>query len=1083
MNLAERMLRLARREGLIRELPTGPGPVSAAATGGPTLQGLVDRALLSPAAVAKVLQLALAESSAEGSPPLPESWIAGPSEAFEEPADWGRYRDLRFLGAGGQGRVYRAFDTQLRRPVALKLLARADADAHLAEARVQAQVEHPNVCKVFDAGELEGRPYIALQLVEGRTLAELPLLRETAVEVMRDVAEAVHIAHRKGLLHLDLKPGNILAEVREQGQVHPLVTDFGLAALQAPQDGTLWGPYGTPPFAAPEQLDPRAGAPDRRTDVYGLGATLYTLLADAPPYAAEDREGMVRAILDGPPVPLRERVPAVPRELAAVVAKAMDERREGRYPSALAFAEDLQRWLEGQPVTALPTTILDRGVAWARRNPVASRALAAAAGVVLLSALALAWMQSRGRSDALAAARLGAQATEMETLLRQEYLLPAHDLRPAFARIRTRLAALQAESSRATRAPRAYALGRAHLLLGNWDAARTELGRARGLGFRTPESELAYGLALAEVHQRRAAEARTIPTESRRRARLEELERELRQPATEILRSQAPLLPERTAVLMARAALLEERPEEALGLVRAARTAPAERAEALRLEGAAHLERRRQLEAKGAHAEALAALEEAERALSAGRDVARSDPQIAFALAEAVGFRLSHERALGRPVGPSLDRARRLLAESLALHAQDASALKLEAHLLQQGGIAQESAGRMETAAFESALARMQEAVAAAPERGDLWAHLAYSCYALAARRNQLHQDPGPVFRTGERAVEMALQLSPQDWRGPWYGTLLAMSEALDLNLRALDARPPARRGAAWAQRALDLGGHGAVRFARGACLTHLAVAQLVHGEEPGEALAAAQQVLKEAVAQVPTDLVLRVNTSDLAVTQAQVLYVLGQDASATRAWAGALLEGVPADDRLRALAHLKVELLGVRLAGGRQRPEQLEDLSNRIRAFERAHQLPMPYERGYAAWAMAQVRISAGQDPSTAFREARRSLEEAGRVDRKGVDAPNDLALVLLEEARWRRTKGQPAGALLEEARAAIQRSRAIHAGQALLAALEAEALELESSGKDRAAARAKWQEALRGNPLLKGHPQLQALRAALEP
>lgn len=1081
MNLADRMLRLARREGLLQEPATGPAPAPSARTAGLTLQGLVDEGRLPSEAVPRLLRLALAEASSEGAPPLPESWVAGPPAILQEPADWGRYRDLRLLGAGGQGRVYRAYDIQLQRYVALKLLARADAEAHLAEARVQAQVEHPNVCKVFDAGELEGRPYIALQLVEGRTLAEVPLLRESAVEALRDVAEAVHIAHRKGLLHLDLKPGNILLEVREQGQFHPLVTDFGLANLQAHPGGTPLGPYGTPPFAAPEQLDSGAAPPDRRTDVYGLGATLYTLLADAPPFVAPDREAMMAAILGEAPIPLRERVPSVPRALAAVVEKAMHKRREARYSSALAFAEDLQRWLDGMPVSALPTTLLDRSTVWARRNPVASRALAAAAGVALLSAGSLVWMQSRAKGDALSAAQLGAQATEMETLLRQEYLLPAHDLRPAFARIRAKLAALQSETSRATRAPRAYAVGRAHLLLGNWESARTELGRARAYGYRTPESELAYGLALSEVYHRLAAEARSIPTEPRRRARLEALERELRRPAAEVLRSQAPLLPERAALLKARAALLEERPDEALELVRAARTAPAERAEALRMEGAAHLERRRQLEARGAHAEALAALEAAEQALTTGRDVARSDPQIALALAEAVGFRLSHERALGRPVGPTLERARQLLSDSLALHAEDASALKLEAHLLQQAGIAQESAGRMETAAFETALDRMQLAVAVAPERGDLWAHLAYSCYALAARRNQLHQDPGPVFRTGEQAVETALQRSPQDWRGPWYGTLLAMSEALDLNLRAMDARPAARRGAAWAQRALDLGGHGAVRFARGACLTHLAAAQLHHGDDPAAALAEAQAVLKEAVALVPADLVLRVNVSDLAVTHGAILHFLGRDAAPSLSWARALLEGVPADDRLRALAHVKVDVLEVRLAGPHLRPERVEAVAQRIRAFERTHQLPAHYERGYAAWALAQSRLSTGQDPSAAFADARRSLEEAGRVDRKGVDAPNDLALVLLAEARWRRTKKQPVAALLAATRAAILRSKSIHAGQALLPALEACARELESGKDGLAAAREKWAEALRSNPNLKGHPDLQALRSAL--
>jgi serine/threonine-protein kinase len=1088
MNFADRMLRLAQREGILLEPPTGPGPGSDARTGGLTLQGLVDGGRLRPEAVDRLLRLALAESSMEGAAPMPESWVAGTAVAVEEPKDWGRYRNLQLLGAGGQGRVYRAFDTQLQRPVALKLLARADAEAHLAEARLQAQVEHPNVCKVFDAGELEGRPYIALQLVEGRTLAEVPLLREAAVAALRDVAEALHFAHRKGLLHLDLKPGNILLEIREQGQVHPLVTDFGLATLQARPGPVPWGPYGTPPYAAPEQLDPTAAPPDRRTDVYGLGATLYTLLADLPPYEAPDRAAMVKAILGTAPIPLLERAPSVPKDLAAVVAKAMARGREARYPSALAFSEDLQRWLDGMPVLAVTSTALDRGVAWAKRNPLASKALTVATVVTVLAGTALAWMQVRARGDALAAARLGSVASEMETFLRQEYLLPPHDLRPAFAHLRARVTALKGDTRKASRAPRAYALGRAYLLLGNWEGARQELGRARDWGFNTPECDLAFGLALGEVYQRRAAEARSIPTEARRKARLAELEQEFRVPAVAVIRGQAAFLPERTATLLARVALLEEQPEEALRLAEAARSAPAEQAEALRLEGAAHLERRRQLDARGAHRDALAALDLAEAALVAARDVARSDPGIALALAEAVGWRLSHERALGLAIGPSLERAQQFLAAAKNLHAEDPSLLKLEAHLLQQGGIAQEATGQMVIKPFEEALERMEQAVRVAPERGDLWAHLAYSCYALAARRNQLHLDPGPVFHTGERAVKEALRHSPQDWRGPWYGTLLASAEALDLNLRGMDARAAAQRGAGWAAKALDLGGHGPVRYARGVCLTHLAVAEFNAGQNPGPNLDLAQKVLEEAVALVPNDQILRVNASDQALTASILLHFSGREGAPALARARALLEGIPPVDMLKSLAHLKVAVLELRLGMGTPTPATATALAQRLRDFEARYKLPVPYERGYVTQALAQSRLAAGLDPAAAFAEARRCLAEAEQQDRKGVDAPNDRAFAALTEARWRMTRNQPVLALLEEARAAIQRSRSIHPGQALLSALEAAALELQShlGGPQREALRAeagaKLQEALRRNPNLRGHPDLKPLRMALE-
>jgi serine/threonine-protein kinase len=194
----------------------------------------------------------------------------------------GRFRVERFLGAGGMGKVFRAFDRKLERAVALKLLTLPDAHAakrFLAEARAQARVDHPNVCQVFDAGEVKGRRFIVMQLLEGRTLSKVAddLTLEQKVAVVRSICEGVQAAHKLGLVHRDLKASNVIV-VEVDGERHPYVVDFGLAREVGPGGATVTGAAaGTPWYMAPEQV--AGAAVDRRTDVYALGVLLYRLPA------------------------------------------------------------------------------------------------------------------------------------------------------------------------------------------------------------------------------------------------------------------------------------------------------------------------------------------------------------------------------------------------------------------------------------------------------------------------------------------------------------------------------------------------------------------------------------------------------------------------------------------------------------------------------------------------------------------------------------------------------------------------------------------------------------------------------------
>lgn len=225
------------------------------------------------------------------------------SDGFKPPL-LEHYQLFGLLGKGGMGRVYKALDTRLNRYVAIKFLT-GDTPEHVArflrEARAQAQVEHENLCKVFEVDEAEGRPFIAMQLIKGQPLnaAASQMNLEEKLLVIKKVADGLHEAHRSGLVHRDLKPGNIMVEQGRDGRYKPYVLDFGLARLGEDLDLTMTGTIlGTPSYMSPEQTRGDIDLLDRRTDVYGLGATLYYLLAGKAPFTGPSQASVLMDILE-----------------------------------------------------------------------------------------------------------------------------------------------------------------------------------------------------------------------------------------------------------------------------------------------------------------------------------------------------------------------------------------------------------------------------------------------------------------------------------------------------------------------------------------------------------------------------------------------------------------------------------------------------------------------------------------------------------------------------------------------------------------------------------------------------------------
>jgi serine/threonine-protein kinase len=317
------------------------------------------------------------------------------------------------LGHGGMGIVYKARHLALKRTVALKMLAAghpysAERARFRAEAEAVARLQHPNIVQVFEVGETDGRPFLALEYVAGGSLAERlagqPLLPREAARLVAAMAEAMHLAHSRNLVHRDLKPGNVLLAGEADtplGQCQPKVTDFGLVRqLDADSGQTFDGMVmGTPSYMAPEQAEGRARSAGPAADVYALGAILYECLTGRPPFQGATPLAILEQVRNREPQTPSSLNSQVPRDLETICLKCLRKEPERRYSSARELADDLGRFVRGEPVAARPVGVAERVRKWVWRRPAAAGLLTA---VLLLVAFggSGAWLLHQQRAAA-----------------------------------------------------------------------------------------------------------------------------------------------------------------------------------------------------------------------------------------------------------------------------------------------------------------------------------------------------------------------------------------------------------------------------------------------------------------------------------------------------------------------------------------------------------------------------------------------------------------------------------------------------------------------------------------------------------
>jgi eukaryotic-like serine/threonine-protein kinase len=961
----------------------------------------------------------------------PRAGVGRPYAPSEAPpaAENERYEVLEPLGRGGMGDVYRARDRRLGREVALKFLRHGDADRTLRllqEARAQARVEHPNVCKVHEVGEIDGKAYIAMQLVAGQPLdrAVASMSLPEKVRVMQIVAEAVHEAHRLGVVHRDLKPSNVMVGRGPDGRWSPVVMDFGLAYEIArghglTETGTL---LGTPAYMPPEQARGDVRGVDQRSDVYSLGATLYDVLAGVPPFTAATSMGLLAKVLHDEPKPLRAHVPDLPADLETITLKCLSKDPDRRYPSARALADDLGRYLAGEPVSGRLPGALERLGRWARAHrPFMTTLALSLAAASSLSALGVrSWLEARrvaaqAATQVRLAGELGQEANEIEGFLRSAYELPLHDTSAERQRARERLgriAALAAATDGAGGGVVHYALGRGHLALGEFAAARDAFARARRAGYESPELYYALGRALGELYRRALDDARrgggVAWVAERRRA----IEAEFLAPALEAFEKGRGVKLESPPYLEGLIAFYRGDYDEAERAVRQAAAETPWLYDAKRLAGDVAYARALDRLERGAYDEARAGLEAAAGLYERATAVGRSDARAYEALAEAWLQRSEVDLRQGRPRGEALAAALAAADGAVVASPLSASTHTRRARVLMQRywSAKFQGDGADPKPVLDAWLETAGRAVALDPD--DVYAHdaLGVGHYQRALGAASEGKDPGPAFDEAAAWLTRALKRQPnypwalndlaQVYR--WQGSYLA-EHGLD---------PSAAFAAAERHFVRAIGSDPRYLFAHanlGDLYVDLAAHDLSRGRDPGGAVGRALEVGEQSLSIDQRYYLVRNQMARAELARAEFLSARGDD---------------PGPAAARAFDHLD-RSLAINPSLGRT-----------------------SLYRAQGQCLLARHALRTGGDPGAALEAGRAALDEADRRDRGCVDCRVTGARLGLVEAEWARQKARPF--------APIARRALGEAKQAVLAYPHLEA-HLEAARADRLLAEAE--------------------------
>ena len=697
-----------------------------------------------------------------------ESLTGDPFDRFPV-TEWDRYEIEEFIGRGGMGDVYKAKDPRLGRFVALKFLRRDDPDLierFTREAQAQARIDHDHVCPVYEVGEIDGHSYIAMQYVAGGSLkqiTDLLSLRQKA-QIMQSVADALHAAHLAGLIHRDIKPGNILVEHQPDEGWRPFVVDFGIARDVDSHDLTVTGMVlGTPAFCAPEQVRGESSKLDWRTDVYGLGATLYWFVTGRSPYEGGYPE-IITGVTERDPDPPRQLNADVPSDLETIILKCLEKEPDRRYATAREVAEDLRRFLAGEPIQARRASLIYKAGKKIRKHKVLTAVgLAAVAVMAILVALSIR-TEIEGRRRASIAQHFVEQAKEIESMARVAAMMPLHDRTLERQSILDRMDAIQKEMTdvgELASGPGHYALGRGLLTLGSLDDAERHLRIAVSNGYNSPGVSYSLGLVLGQLYERELRLARRHSDPELRDARVLQIENSLRNQALDYLRSSSGLRLEAPAYVEGLIAFYEGDLDAALAKSEQAYAEAEWLYEAKKLGGDIHLEMGTELALEGDYDAALTAFQRAGEAYEEAADIARSDPSINEGDCGRWTMVMELRGRRGVTAHDAFDQAVSACGRAVAIDPNRADVHERLARLYWQRADLANDRGDDPVPYLDDAIAAAERAIAIDPVSAVAHATLGGALIVAAQHHEGQGRDPLPDLQRAVASLQRAVELDP----------------------------------------------------------------------------------------------------------------------------------------------------------------------------------------------------------------------------------------------------------------------------------------------------------------------------------
>ena len=462
--------------------------------------------------------------------------------------DHPKYEMLQLIGRGGMATVYLAHDKKLNRNTALKFITMGHPELlkrFEREARAQAKVEHDHICKIYETDVWKGQHFIAMQYLPGKHLTEFlenqPIERK--VQMVRDVANALHAAHSAGLIHRDLKPSNIIV-VLEDDQPKSYLTDFGIALdTDDIRKTKTVSQAGTPAFMAPEQIQGDSNEIDRRTDIYGLGATLYLTLVDALPFDGESSIQVMFKVVESNPTPLRKIKHKIPKDLEIITMKCLEKDPTQRYQTAKMLAEELDRFLRGDPILGKGTTYFYRF----KKRLLQHRLTSALVTLALILALGFGWFAVRSKLQAREqlhwVQKFGQEMSSLQNEIHIAHLYPLHDLTAEREKTQKQLDWIQHQidqSGDLVSGPGHYALAQGFLALGDYETALSHFKRVHLLGYTPSNLNEVHGHTLGLTYLQKLEKARDIANPGVRESEILKLSIAFREPAVTMLSQSQP---------------------------------------------------------------------------------------------------------------------------------------------------------------------------------------------------------------------------------------------------------------------------------------------------------------------------------------------------------------------------------------------------------------------------------------------------------------------------------------------------------------------------------------------------------------